>query len=196
MAVYYVLGSCLVVWGLGLAIFGLLREDFPPSGPAGRSLIVATVVLVAATITALLVVTDKEHPREEAAAHERERKAEEAGAPGKEPAPGSSEQPSTTPAAPAAQAKTVQVTEKEFSIALAGGNSLQAGDYRFAVRNAGQIEHDLAIQGGGLNETKTKLIEAGQSADLEVELEPARYTFYCSVPGHEQAGMKVAVTVG
>jgi len=89
----------------------------------------------------------------------------------------------------------VDVTEKEFSIALAGGTSLKPGKYKFAVKNEGKIQHDLAVEGGGLNETKTKLIDGGKSADLEVALKPAKYTFYCSVPGHEQAGMKVAVTV-
>ena len=37
MAAYYVFGILLVVWGLGLALFGLTRADFPPSGQAGRA---------------------------------------------------------------------------------------------------------------------------------------------------------------
>ena len=179
MAVYYVLGACLVAWGLGLAIFGLLHADFPPGGPAGRSLVLVTVLLVVGTLTALLFSTHKEHPRAEAAAKAQEAKQ-------------AAQQPTT---APAGGAKTVNVTEKEFSIALAGGKSLKAGSYKFAVRNTGKIQHDLAIEGGGLNETKTKLIDAGKGADLNVALKPGNYTFYCSVPGHEQAGMKVAVTV-
>jgi hypothetical protein len=77
MAVYYVLGAMLVVWGLGLAVFGLVRPDFPPSGPAGRTLVGVTVLIVVATLTALLLSTSKEHPREEAAA-----KAAESGATG------------------------------------------------------------------------------------------------------------------
>ena len=68
MAVYFVLGSILVAWGLGLAAFGLLRSDFPPTGSAGRALVGVTVLIVAATLAALLISTDKEHPREEAAA--------------------------------------------------------------------------------------------------------------------------------
>ena len=178
MAVYYVLGACLVVWGLGLAIFGLLREDFPPSGGAVRPLIGVTVVLVVATITALLASTKKEHPREEAAAKAKETKAE---------APAQ---------APSAGAKTVKVSEKEFSIALAGGTDLSPGRYTFAVQNTGKIEHDLAIEGDGIKETKTPLIAAGQGKDLTADLKPGTYTFFCSVPGHEQAGMKLKVTVG
>jgi uncharacterized cupredoxin-like copper-binding protein len=180
MAVYFVLGSILVAWGLGLAIFGLLRSDFPPGGRAGRGLVAVTVVIVAGTLAALIATTEKEHPREEAAAKAAEQKAE-AGKQAPTPAGG--------------PAKTVNVSEKEFSIALAGGNNLKTGTYKFAVDNTGKIQHDLAIEGNGIKETKTPLIDAGQSKSLEVDLKPGKYTFFCTVPGHEQLGMKVAVTV-
>jgi uncharacterized cupredoxin-like copper-binding protein len=181
MAVYFVLGSILVAWGLGLAIFGLLRSDFPPGGRAGRGLVAVTVVIVAGTLVALIATTEKEHPREEAAAKAAEQKAE-AGKQG-------------TPSPAGGATKTVNVSEKEFSIALAGGNDLKAGKYKFAVDNTGKIQHDLAIEGNGVKETKTPLIDAGQSKSLQVDLKPGKYTFFCTVPGHEQLGMKVAVTV-
>jgi uncharacterized cupredoxin-like copper-binding protein len=181
MAVYFVLGSILVAWGLGLAIFGLLRPDFPPDGRAGRMLVVVTVLIVAGTMTALLATTEREHPREEAAAKAAERKAE-AGNKG-----------TTTPGG---AAKTVSVSEKEYSIALAGGRNLKTGTYKFAVDNTGKIQHDLAIEGNGVKKTKTPLIDAGKSKSLEVDLKPGKYTFFCTVPGHEQLGMKVEVTVG
>jgi uncharacterized cupredoxin-like copper-binding protein len=188
MAVYFVLGSILVAWGLGLAIFGLLRPDFPPSGQAGRALVGATVVIVAGTLVALLATTEKEHPREEAAAEAAEQKEK----PG-ETAPAGQTTPESAP--PAGGGQTVKVSEKEFSIALAGGDKLEPGNYTFAVDNTGKIQHDLAIRGNGIEETKTPLIDAGQSKDLSVDLKPGKYTFYCTVPGHEQSGMKVAVTV-
>ena len=61
----------------------------------------------------------------------------------------------------------MKVSEKEFSIALAGGNKLKSGSYTFAVDNVGKIQHDLAIEGNGIKETKTPLIDAGQSKSLE-----------------------------
>jgi uncharacterized cupredoxin-like copper-binding protein len=83
----------------------------------------------------------------------------------------------------------VTVTETEFKIAMPA--TLAAGKYTFEVKNDGKIPHDLAIRGG----PKTKLIDPGGEAQLEVNLLPANYRFYCSVPGHEQAGMKIEVKV-
>ena len=89
-----------------------------------------------------------------------------------------------------AAAQTVQVTETEFQIKLAGYKA-KAGKFTFDVKNAGKIPHDLAIKGG----PKTELIQSGQSATLVVTLKPGKYHLYCSVPGHEQAGMKVDITL-
>jgi uncharacterized cupredoxin-like copper-binding protein len=97
--------------------------------------------------------------------------------------------PKTTTQAQAA-AQTVQVTETEFKIALAGYKA-KAGKFTFDVKNAGKIPHDLTIKGG----PKTKLIQPGATAQLVVTLKPGRYHLYCSVPGHEQAGMKVDIAV-
>jgi uncharacterized cupredoxin-like copper-binding protein len=101
-------------------------------------------------------------------------------------------QPTTTAAKTTTQAaaQTVQVTETEFQIAL-GGYKAKAGKFTFDVKNAGKIAHDLAIKGG----PKTDLIQPGGTAQLTVTLKPGKYHLYCSVPGHEQAGMKVDITL-
>ena len=83
----------------------------------------------------------------------------------------------------------VMVKETEFKIAMP--STLAAGKYTFEVQDDGKIPHDLAVKGGA----KTKLIQPGGSAQLTVTLKPGKYHFYCTVPGHEQAGMKIDVTV-
>src|SRR5512132_2251724 len=85
MAAYYVLGILLVVWALALSALGLTRDDFPPSGTAGRALVGATGLIVLGALVALLVTTDKEHPREEAAAKAAEQKAEQPASPTAQP---------------------------------------------------------------------------------------------------------------
>jgi uncharacterized cupredoxin-like copper-binding protein len=93
--------------------------------------------------------------------------------------------------APKPQGTTVVAVETEFKIALPS-TQLKAGKITFQVKNEGKIDHDLAVKETG---DKTKLIPPGGSADLTVTLQPGKYLLYCTVPGHEAAGMKIEVTV-
>jgi len=93
-----------------------------------------------------------------------------------------------------AAGKPVAVTENEFHVILAQ-KSLKPGAYTFVVKNGGKIQHDLAVQGGSVN-TKTALINPGQTAKLTVTLRAGTYTLYCTVPGHRAAGMVTTLRVG
>jgi uncharacterized cupredoxin-like copper-binding protein len=117
-------------------------------------------------------------------------------APAPAPAPSTSTKAATTTSTPtttaaAPQAQKVAVSETEFKITLPS-TSFKAGKITFDVKNTGKIPHDLAIKG---TSDKTKLIQAGGSATLSVTLKPGKYELYCSVPGHEAAGMKQNITV-
>ena len=101
--------------------------------------------------------------------------------------------PTTTTAAPAAP-KSVSVSESEWKVALPS-TTLAAGKYTFDLKNDGQIPHDLTIDGPGVSDEKTSVIGPGKTAKLTVELKSGDYDFYCSVPGHKQAGMDVKVRV-
>jgi uncharacterized cupredoxin-like copper-binding protein len=97
--------------------------------------------------------------------------------------------PATPP--PASQAQTVPVSESEFKIVLPR-IALKAGKITFDVKNVGKIPHDLAVKGTSF---KSNLIQPGGSTKLTATLKPGSYELYCTVPGHEAAGMKVNVTV-
>jgi uncharacterized cupredoxin-like copper-binding protein len=100
----------------------------------------------------------------------------------------------STPTATTAAPKAVAVTEVEFKIELPG-ESLSPGKYTFDLTNKGHIGHDLVIDGPGVSDEKTPVIGAGKTAKLTVDLKSGTYDFYCSVPGHKQAGMDVKVKV-
>jgi uncharacterized cupredoxin-like copper-binding protein len=187
MSAYFVIAIVIAVCAVVLSAIGLTREDFPPNPRVGRALMAGALLFVLSGMVALLVTTHVEHPREEAAEAAAEEQAEKGGQPAEKGA---------APAGKPAPAKAVPVVEKEFSIKLEGGDQLQAGPQTFAVANQGKVQHDLAIEGKGLSkEPKTPLIDPGKGADLKADLKPGKYKFYCTVPGHEQAGMKVDVTV-
>jgi plastocyanin len=98
--------------------------------------------------------------------------------------------PTTAPTAP----KSVPVTESEFKIELPS-TSLSPGSYTFDLTNKGQVGHDLVVDGPGVSEEKTPVIGSGKTAKLTVNLKSGTYKLYCSVPGHEQAGMKLELKV-
>jgi uncharacterized cupredoxin-like copper-binding protein len=69
----------------------------------------------------------------------------------------------------------------------------KAGTVTFQFKNPASIPHGVAIQGNGVSKS-SKVVTNG-SATLTVNLKPGKYTFYCPVPGHRQAGMVGTLTV-
>ena len=90
-------------------------------------------------------------------------------------------------------AHQVAVKESEFKIQLPK-TTFAPGSYTFAVSNDGKLPHDLVVMGPG-GKKGTSTIAPGSSATLTVSLEKGSYDFYCSIPGHKQAGMDDKVTV-
>ena len=69
----------------------------------------------------------------------------------------------------------------------------KAGTVTFDFTNKASIPHGLSITGNGVN-AASKVVTGG-SATLTVKLKPGKYTFYCPVAGHRQAGMQGTLTV-
>jgi plastocyanin len=68
-----------------------------------------------------------------------------------------------------------------------------AGTVTLELTNDSSVPHDVQIEDGGdLGGTEEV---TGGTATAEVELEAGEYTFYCSVPGHREAGMEGTLTV-
>jgi plastocyanin len=70
-----------------------------------------------------------------------------------------------------------------------------AGSVTVELTNDSSVPHDVQIEGpdGDLGGTET--ISDGDTAEVTVDLEAGDYTFYCSVPGHREAGMEGTLTV-
>jgi uncharacterized cupredoxin-like copper-binding protein len=165
-----VVGATFIVFALTASfVIPRKRPEFP--GKNGLSVFVlASFVLFFAMLTAVIVFGVESEAK---------------GAEAKPPAKGG---------APAA-AHSIPVTESEFKIVLPSLKTT-AGKVTFAVKNAGKIQHDLAVTGPGITgTTKTPLISAGKSANLTVTLTAGAYTLYCTVPGHRTLGMVATLTV-
>jgi mono/diheme cytochrome c family protein len=60
--------------------------------------------------------------------------------------------------------------------------------------NKSSTDHDIAIEGNGVNE-KGEVVKDGGTSTIKADLKPGKYTFYCSVDAHRQAGMEGTLTV-
>ncbi|MBS1892894.1 MAG: cupredoxin domain-containing protein [Actinobacteria bacterium] len=71
----------------------------------------------------------------------------------------------------------------------------KAGADTIDFTNPGSIAHNVTIEdstGKKIGETETL---AEGSASTTVDLKPGTYTYYCSVPGHREAGMEGTLVV-
>jgi plastocyanin len=71
--------------------------------------------------------------------------------------------------------------------------SAKAGKVTFDFTNKSQVPHAVAIEGNGVD-VKTEVV-TGANASVTADLKPGKYTFYCPVDQHRQAGMEGTLTV-
>ncbi len=72
--------------------------------------------------------------------------------------------------------------------------SARAGKVTIAMVNSSPVEHNVTVAQGSTVLGATPTFKGG-SKTLTLNLKPGKYTFYCSVPGHRQAGMEGTLTV-
>ncbi|MGQ0668907.1 MAG: sulfocyanin-like copper-binding protein [Actinomycetota bacterium] len=110
-------------------------------------------------------------------------------------------------------AGSVTLSLKEFSI-TSDVSSLRAGAVTFVAKNAGAIDHYLAVlrtdlppgglplagdmvieNGSGVTALADVVVAVGKTETTTIDLGPGKYVLICNIPGHYQAGMRTALTV-
>jgi plastocyanin len=88
----------------------------------------------------------------------------------------------------------VDVSLTDFAIEPAAITA-DPGSYTFRVTNDGAALHALEIEGPS-GEVETTELAAGESGELNVDLEDGEYEMYCPVGDHRDRGMEGTITVG
>jgi uncharacterized cupredoxin-like copper-binding protein len=72
----------------------------------------------------------------------------------------------------------------------------RAGTVTITMRNPSgdQMPHAIAVEGNGIDKDG-QVVEPGGTSTVTVDLKPGKYTFYCPVGQHRQAGMEGTLTV-
>jgi plastocyanin len=100
------------------------------------------------------------------------------------------------PSSPAAVATTLKLAANPAGQLAYDTKQLsaKAGKVTIDMSNASPIEHDVAVAEGSAVLGQTPVFTGG-SKSVTLTLKPGTYTFYCTVPGHRQAGMEGTLTV-
>ena len=77
-----------------------------------------------------------------------------------------------------------------------GTQKAKAGTVSLVMTNPGSTgkRHGIGIQGNGLDKDGP-IVAPGSTSTVTVSLKTGKYTFYCPVPGHRQAGMQGTLVV-
>ena len=94
--------------------------------------------------------------------------------------------------AESAAPQTIEVELGDFYIKPPNLTVASGTEVTLKVHNAGAIDHDLSVEGG----PKTPLIPSGETVALSLGAVDGAKSLLCSVPGHKEAGMAAALTIG
>jgi plastocyanin len=210
---FYVAGGILVAWALTLSLgIGLRKPDFPSSLAGQRAVMGISLVLVLAAVSTAVVTSSVPAKGSTTPTKTQElppvpvvsAPVAAAGASSTSSTSGASSEPTATTGTPA-PASSPAAGKAGSSLALAADPagalayntkqlSAKAGTVTITMTNMSPLEHNVTVAEG------TKVLGAtptfkGASMKLTLKLKPGRYVFYCSVPGHRQAGMEGTLNV-
>jgi plastocyanin len=203
---FYICGIGLAVSAVLFSFVGLKVKSFP--GKAFPLVILWFAVLVggAATFSVLHAQDEEqhkeaefEHANEEFEAAAEEEPGSEAAAQEEEEGKSESESPQgEAGAAPAAKGPggTLKLAADPSAIAYdATELDSKPGKVTIDFSNPATLEHDVAIEAEGGEELAASETIAQGETTVSAELAPGTYTFFCTVPGHREAGMEGTLTV-
>ena len=187
---FYVLGICLATLALAVTAIGLRDSKAFSSKIAARVGILVFVVLVIGTTTFAVRYSRNEQSdrRAKLAAEEKQQGSQGGAAAPSQPA--KSKQPVVK-----GPGGTVKLSADPTQIAYTTKSlSSKPGKVTIDFNNPAPIQHDVAVAMGSQELVKSPLISQS-STSVSADLAPGKYVFYCTVPGHRQAGMQGTLTV-
>jgi plastocyanin len=205
---FYICGIALAVSAVLTSFVGLKVKNFP--GKAFPIVVLWFALLIGAAATFSILHAKDE---EKAKAAELEKAGEKFEAEGNDAAAGEAAQEAeaeaggkkteaggTSKEAPAEKATsgpggTVKLAADPTNIAFDTTKlSSKPGKVTIDFTNPSALEHDVAIEENGKEIAGSELIAEGKTS-VSAELAPGTYTFYCTVPGHREAGMEGKLVV-
>lgn len=105
---------------------------------------------------------------------------------------GTSTSTSGTTGGAAATVLSIEASPSELAF-IPNTLSAPAGRIMIRMTNPSQLQHSVALAVAGV--TPGAVVGYGGVSEVVATLAPGTYTYYCTVPGHRQAGMTGTLTV-
>ena len=189
---FFPIGIALVVLAVAVSALGLRDDGFPGSRGALLGAIAVFALVVAATMTtAVINAGDEQEAREE------ENAAADV-ASGEEEKANEAQQAADVGAPQTADAQSkLELSAPENGDLAFDPPSLEAsaGKVEIDFTNPASIEHDVHVERDGEEVAGSDLVSDGESTSVSADLDAGDYTYFCSVPGHREAGMEGTLTV-
>jgi plastocyanin len=217
---FYIAGGLLILWALIVSLgIGMRRDDFPGSQGAERAVIAISAVLAIAAVSTAVITSEAPAHKvpvnpgttipptapppvvgqpvvASATASSSSQTAASAPAAATPAATTGNPPPPSSPATKAAGATALSLAANPTGVLSYNTKQLtaKAGTVTITMANMSPVEHNVTVAEGRkvLGATPTFV---GGTKKLTLQLKPGTYTFYCSVPGHRQAGMEGTLTV-
>jgi plastocyanin len=194
---FVVVGGVLAVWAVVLAFLGISRHNFP-FAVAGERVVTGISALLAAGAISMGIAFAENGPK----GHGLEAAKKLPGEPAPSAAP-PSQGAAPAPSAPAPKApsggaaQTLKLSADPTGALKFNTTTLaaKAGSVKIVMSNPAPLGHNVSLQGPAGVNLMGATVNTGGTSQISGNLKPGSYTFYCSVPGHRQAGMQGTLTV-
>jgi plastocyanin len=203
---FYIAGGLLAGWAVVVSVgLGLRNDNFPGSEGGQRAVIGLTVLLVAATAATAIITSGGSTATTTSSAAATPASATTTATSPSTAATASATPTATTgtPAPPSSPASKPAAPSAPLQLAADPGGQLsfntkqlsaKAGKITITMANMSPVPHNVTVAQGSTVLGATPTFQGG-SKTLTLTLKPGTYTFYCSVPGHRQAGMEGTLTI-
>jgi plastocyanin len=174
---FFVIGIVLVLAAVGLAFAGIRSDKFPPNRGVAVGVVAVFAAIVGTTMAfAIVKANDEQKSRNEKLAAEE----------------------GTTTSGASGPVTALDVSSPSSGALSYSPNGLQAkpGNVSITYDNPSQVPHSIAVATSNGNVLgQVQPFTAGKQTVTLNNLAPGKYVFYCTVPGHRQAGMQGDLTV-
>ncbi|CAN5502144.1 hypothetical protein BH10ACT11_BH10ACT11_20800 [soil metagenome] len=208
--IFYFLGVGLTLLALVVSFIGIKFKDFPKNRAQMAAALVVVVAFVASTATFAVILSAHE---KDARVNEKAEALAAANENGSGPtdagqADAGQEAAEAADAGQAAgttstTASTPTAAEKVPLSSPSSGNLLydttelssKAGEVSIDYTNPSPVPHSVAIEDSSGNQLAEGDTIANGESVATADLQPGKYQYFCTVPGHREAGMEGTLTV-